>query len=58
MAFLTVIPSERRIIGNCITAKVKPDLYNLDQVLQNHIEAASPCFGNTENLNGQVLIQK
>ena len=28
------------------------------QSLQEHIEAASSCFANTENLNEQVLIQK
>ena len=60
---LTVIPCERMINlkGNCITAKVMPDHYMIllcCQNLQEHIEAASSCFANTENLNEQVLIQK
>ena len=49
------------IIGDCITAKVKPDHYMIllcCQSLQGHHEAASSCFANTENLNEQVLIQK
>ena len=28
------------------------------QNLQEHLEAASPCFASTENLNEQVLNQK
>ena len=47
---LTVIPCERMIIGNCITAtKIKPDHY-----LQEYLEAASSSFANTEILNEQV----
>ena len=54
---LTVIPCERMIIVNCITAKVKHDHYMILLRLE-HLEAASSCFANTENLNEQVLIQK
>ena len=56
-----VIPCERMIKGNCITAKVMPDLYMVllcSQSLHEHLEAASFCFANTENLNEHVLIQK
>ena len=58
---LTVIPCERMIKGNCITAKVMPGHYMIllcCQNLQKHLEAASSYFANTENLNEQVLIQK
>ena len=44
--------------GNCITAKVTPDHYMIPlccQSLHEHLEAASSCFANTENLNEQVL---
>ena len=54
-----VIPCERMIKGNCITAKVMPDHYMIllcSQSLQEHLEAASSCFANTGNLNEQVLI--
>ena len=54
-----VIPYERMIKGNCITAKVMPDHYMIlsaAKVCKKHIEAASSCFANTENLNEQVLI--
>ena len=47
--------------GNCTTAKVMPDHYMIPlccQSLHEHLEAASSCFANTENLNEQVLIQK
>ena len=53
---LTVIPCERVIIENCITAKVEPS--PTLPVLKEHLEAASSCFANTENLNEQVEIQK
>ena len=46
--------------GNCITAKVMPDHYMIPlccQSLHEHLEAASSCFANTENLNEQDLIQ-
>ena len=49
------------VIVNCIIAKVMPDNYMIllcCQSLQEHLEAASSCFANTENLNEQVLIQK
>ena len=58
---LTVIPCERMKKGNCITAKVMADHYMIPlccQSLHEHLEAASSCFANTENLNEQVLIQK
>ena len=58
---LMVIPCERMMKGNCITAKVMPDHYTIllcCQNLQEHLEAASSCFANTENLNEQVLIEK
>ena len=55
---LTVIPCERMIIGNCITAMVKPEHYMIPLCCQEHLEAVSSCFANTENLNEQVLIQK
>ena len=58
---LIVIPCERIIKENCITAKVMPNHYMIllcCQGLQEHLEAASFCFANTENLNEQVLIQK
>ena len=59
---LKEVPCERIIIGNCITAKVKPDHYMIllccKSSLKEHLEAASPRFANTENLNEQVLIQK
>ena len=57
---LIVIPCERMIKGNCITAKVMPDHYMIFlccQSQQEHLEAASSCFANTENLNEQVLFQ-
>ena len=46
---------------NCMTVKVMPD-HNMILLcwllsLQEHLEAASSCFANTENLNEQVLIQ-
>ena len=47
--------------GNCITAKVMLDHYMIPlccQSLHEHLEAASSCFANTENLNEQVLIRK
>ena len=56
---LIVIPCERMIKGNCITAKVMPDHYMIllcCQSLQEHLGASSSCFANTENLNEQVLI--
>ena len=34
-----------------------PDHYMIPQSLHEHLEAASSCFANTENLNEQVLIQ-
>ena len=46
LGILTVIPCERMIIGNCITANVKPDHYMIllcCQSLQEHFEAASSC---------------
>ena len=49
------------MIGNSITAMVMPDHYMIllcCQSIQEHLEAASSCFTNTENLNEQVLIQK
>ena len=58
---LTAIPCESMIKGNCITARVMPDNYMIFlccQSLQEHIEAASSCFANTENLNELVLIQE
>ena len=44
--------------GNCITAKIMPDHYMIPlccQSLHEHLEAASSCFANTENLNEQVF---
>ena len=58
---LIVIPCERMIRRNCITAKIKPDHYMIllcCHSLQEHLEAASSCFSNTEILNEQVLIQE
>ena len=53
---LIVIPCERMIIENCITAtKFKPDIRfsSAATALQEHLKAASSCFANTENLNEQ-----
>ena len=57
---ITTTLCERMIIGNCITATVKPDYYisSATKVLQEHLKAASSCFANTENLYEQVLIRK
>ena len=45
--------------GNCITAKVMPDHHLMISIccqsLHEHLETASSCFANTENLNEQVL---
>ena len=65
--FLTVIPCERMIKGNCITAKIKgncitakvmPDHFMIlicCQSLQEHLETASSCFACTEGFNPEMI---